>query len=124
VEAPVDNVTTITEDNTSGVGCAGQAISLDTNQTVKINGTISEAWQSDRYSFLAHEPKTLNISVEDESRNALEFYVIRNCYEQIKRKRNGTYKLPKNCGLVTIMVVGCQTPVGKEKKYTVTITQQ
>ena len=113
----------IDENTTSGVGCAGQGIKLAPGKNVEINGTISEVWQSDRYSFLAPAAGTLHISVQDENGNPMEYYVIRNCYEQIKQNDDGTYTLPQHCGLVTIMVVGCKDG-NSDRKYTVTVSYQ
>ncbi len=118
--------THIDENARSGVGCAGQAIPLEPGKSVEINGTISKVWQSDRYSFLAPAAGTLDISVQDENGNPMEYYVIRNCYEQIKRNGNGedAYTLPDHCGLVTIMVVGCENKNHTPKNYTVTVSYQ
>jgi hypothetical protein len=113
-------VVEINEDNTSNTGCAGEMIRVEATKTTVINGSLSNVWEADRYSFLAMGNQKIKISVKDENNNAVEYYVIRNCYEQIEGSGE-EYQLPENCGLVTIMVVGCQNSDGSSKQYKITV---
>ncbi len=110
----------IDENSTSNTGCAGEMIAVEAEKTTVINGSLSNVWEADRYSFLTMGNQKIKISIEDENGNPVEYYVIRNCYEQIEGT-NGEYQLPANCGLVTVMVVGCQNSDGNPKKYKITV---